>query len=41
MAYPYKIVYDTVALTLERLKKVNPKGFVEPWIQAYPNFYQG
>ena len=37
-AHPYEIVYYTVKRTLERLLAVNPDAFVQPWLQAYPDY---
>ncbi len=33
--HPYEVVNLTVQHTRQRLQAVNPKAFVEPWIQAY------
>lgn len=37
-AHPYEIVYYTVKRSLKRLLAVNPDAFVQPWLQAYPDY---
>jgi hypothetical protein len=36
-AYPYEVVNYTVKHAIERIKSINPKIILVPWIQAYPD----